>query len=116
VLPAYCMVFLLGILLGAALSPATPDELQWLSERAARLEARAAAGQAAADGGKAQPAHARDGDAGSGLDGGGAGQGWQAGGGGGGSTEALAGERAGREESGGPQYIEVCCCSIRGGC
>jgi hypothetical protein len=118
VLPAYCVVFMLGILLGAALSPATPDELQWLSERAARLEARATAGRAAGSSGLARPAHAllaRDSDAAAEAGGGGAGQGWQAGGSGGASSEALVDGGARGDESGGPQYLEVCRSLIRRG-
>lgn len=38
VLPAYLVVFVVGILLGLALSPATPEELEWLAARAERLQ------------------------------------------------------------------------------
>ena len=39
VLIAYLTVFTVGVLLGMAFSPATPEELQWLAERSARLRA-----------------------------------------------------------------------------
>lgn len=39
VLTAYLTVFVVGVLLGMAFSPATPQERQWLAERSARLRA-----------------------------------------------------------------------------
>ena len=38
-LTAYLTVFVVGVLLGMAFSPATPQERQWLAERSARLHA-----------------------------------------------------------------------------
>ncbi|KAK9832075.1 hypothetical protein WJX81_004173 [Elliptochloris bilobata] len=51
VVPAYLTVFVVGVLLGMAFSPATPQELQWLAERSPRLRAaRELPSQAASDG------------------------------------------------------------------